>query len=171
MQKIFDSCFYENIKIKETEMRIIKGLINVIFFVVIFFAGSANAYNNDSVSVRCKLPKFRSFSPPEKTKDTPIPEVEPESEIGFTVSGHVDPASIKVVAKGRKLELKIEDKMSYFQVSAKLPAELKGEFARINIRAEAKAKEGFCIGKDGWLIKIKDAVVSDDNTETVTTGE
>ncbi len=152
---------------KEIKMRIIKGLLSIVFFAVVLCAGSANAYNNDSVTVRCKIPKFRNLNPPEKTKKTPIPEVEPESEIGFIVSGDIDPSSIKVVAKGRKLELKLEDKMNYFQVSAKLPADLKSGFVRIDMRAEAKAQEGSCTGRDGWLIKIKDVVT----TETVTTEE
>ncbi len=149
------------------ERGIIKSLLSIVFFAVVLCAGSANAYNNDSVTVRCKIPKFRNLNPPEKTKKTPIPEVEPGSEIGFIVSGDINPSSIKVVAKGRKLELKLEDKMNYFQVSAKLPADLKSGFVRIDMRAEAKAQEGSCTGRDGWLIKIKDVAT----TETVTTEE
>ena len=136
-------------------MKIIKSLNMLLFLGAIFFTGSAFAYSAADVGEECHPLKFRNFSPPEKTKDTPVPEVEPESEISFTVSGTADPTTIRVVAKDQPLKVNIVDRQSYYEVSAKLPAVLNGKYARIHLKA--KAQKGFCITKDGWLIKIKKA--------------
>ena len=119
------------------------------------FASSAHAYNPGKLDDQCFAPKFKTFSPPEKKQDTPVPEVEPEAEIGFTVSGTADPTTIRAVAKDQPLELNIVDKKSYYKVTAKLPAVLNGKYARIHLKA--KAQKGECRTKDGWLIKIKKA--------------
>lgn len=121
----------------------------------IFFTGSVSAYSPTDVGEVCHPLKFRNFVPPEKTKDTPVPEVEPESEIAFTVSGRADPTTIRVIAKDQPLKINYVDRESYYQVSAKLPAVLNGKYARIHLKA--KAQKGFCVTKDGWLIKIKKA--------------
>lgn len=78
----------------------------------------------------------------------------PETQIAFKATGTIDPGTIKVFAKKIQLAAKIVDKKSFWQITAKLPAELRG-FVRINVFAEAPKRE--CIGKDGWLIKIKDS--------------
>jgi len=132
---------------------------------MIFFTHPVFAYNAGNVDKDCKPPKIKDFNPPEKTKETPVPEVASESEIGFTISGDADPTTIRALAKDEKLDLNIIDKMSFYQVTAKLPAELNGKFARINVRAMAQAGE--CVAKDGWLIKINEA----DGVEPATTGE
>ena len=136
-------------------MKIIKSLTTTLILVAVFFSGSAFAYNPGSTDDNCLAPKFKSFSPPEKTRDTPVPEVEPESEIRFTVSGYADPTTIRAVAKDQPLELDIIDRSSYYQVSARLPAVLNGKYVRIHLKV--KAQKGECITKDGWLIKVKKA--------------
>ena len=136
-------------------MKIIKSLTTTLILGAVFFSGSAFAYNPGRSDDKCLAPKFKSFSPPEKTKDTPVPEVEPESEIGFTVSGYADPTTIRAVAKDQPLELDIIDRSSYYQVSARLPAVLNGKYVRIHLKV--KAQKGECITKDGWLIKVKKA--------------
>ena len=136
-------------------MKIIKSLTTTIILGTVFFSGSAFAYNAGDTEKKCLDPKFRSFSPPEKTKDTPVPEVDPESEIRFTVSGYADPTTIRAAAKDQPLKLDIIDKKSYYQVSARLPAVLNGKYARIHLKA--KTQKGECRSKDGWLIKIKKA--------------
>ena len=140
-------------------MKIIKSLNRIIIFLAIFstlaFTGSTFAFEVGGNRNDCRDPKFRSFSPPERINKGPIPEVEPESEISFTVSRTANPKSIRVVVKKQTLKALVVDKNSFFQVSAMLPASLNGKFARIDIWA--KSKEGECKSKDGWLIKIKQA--------------
>ena len=136
-------------------MKITKCLLNTAIVGAMLFTSSAYAYNAGNVDEQCFAPKFKTFSPPEKTKDTPVPEVEPEAEIGFTVSGIADPTTIRAVAKDQPLELNIVDKKSYYQVTAKLPAVLNGKYVRIHLKV--KAQKGECRTKDGWLIKVKKA--------------
>ncbi|NOR70946.1 MAG: hypothetical protein GQ532_14830 [Methylomarinum sp.] len=136
-------------------MKITKFLLNTAIVGAMLFPSSAYAYNAGNIDEQCFAPKFKTFSPPEKTKDTPVPEVEPEAEIGFTVSGIADPTTIRAVAKDQPLDLTIVDKKSFYQVTAKLPAVLNGKYARIHLKA--KAQKGECRTKDGWLIKVKKA--------------
>jgi len=136
-------------------MKIIKSLTTTLILGAAFFSGSAFAYNPGSTDDNCLAPKFKSFSPPEHKTNTPVPEVDPESEIGFTVSGYADPTTIRAVAKDQPLELDIIDRSSYYQVSARLPAVLNGKYVRIHLKV--KAQKGECRTKDGWLIKIKKA--------------
>ncbi|OQK16949.1 hypothetical protein AU255_03350 [Methyloprofundus sedimenti] len=131
-----------------------KSLISASLITSIGFAGSAFAYNAGNVETTCKDPQFKTFSPEHKA------EVDPESEISFTVSGYADPSTIKAAAKNVPLELNIVDKNSFYAVSAKLPASLTGKYARIHVSAHNTSE---CKAKDGWLIKIRDkATVSED---------
>ena len=148
-------------------MKIIKSLTTTIILGTVFFSGSAFAYNAGDTEKKCLTPKFRSFSPPEHTQGNPVPEVDPESEIGFTVSGYADPTTIRATAKDQPLKLDIIDKKSYYKVSARLPAVLNGKFVRIHLKV--KAQKGECRAKDGWLIKIKKA--ADVATEAAPTTE
>lgn len=95
---------------------------------------------------KCIKPKFRDFSPAANS------EVAPESEISFHINRNADPLHIGASAKKIPLKVAVEDKQTFYYVTAKLPAELREGFARIHI--EAKAMEGECIGQDGWLLKI-----------------
>ncbi len=88
-------------------------------------------------------------------KGDPVPEVDPESEISFTVSGLADPTTIRATAKDLPLKLDIIDRKSYYQVKTILPAALTGKYVRIHLKV--KAQKGECRTKDGWLIKIKKA--------------
>ncbi|MFW5443810.1 MAG: hypothetical protein ACKE51_05845 [Methylococcaceae bacterium] len=145
----------KNNETTEAAMKIIKSLKIPLILGMVFFTGSAFAYSSTDVGEECLPLRFRNFSPPEQTKESPVPEVAPESEISFTVSGRADPTTIVVVAKDQPLKIKYVDRQSYFEVSAKLPAVLTGKYARIHLKA--KAQKGFCVSKDGWLIKIKKA--------------
>ncbi len=136
-------------------MKIIKNVTTTIILGSVLLSGSAFAYNAGNTDDKCLAPKFKTFSPPEHTKGNPVPEVAPESEISFTVSGYADPTTIRAMAKDQPLKLDIIDRKSYYQVKAKLPAVLNGKFARIHLKA--KTQKGECRSKDGWLIKIKKA--------------
>lgn len=115
------------------------------------FAGSVLAYSAGNVETGCKDPRFKTFQPEPYTPDHKV-EVDPESEISFTVSGYADPTTIKAIAKNVPLELNIVDKNSFYAVSAKLPASLTGKYARIHLKANNSSE---CKGKDGWLVKIR----------------
>ncbi len=148
-------------------MKKITHSLNLITLCAVLMSTQAFAYDAGDTKERCFPPKFKSFSPPEKTPNTPapsarpakpspntpVPEVDPGSEISFTVSGSADIESISAVAKDIPLQLNIEDKQSFYKVSANLPTELNGKFARIHLKATAM--KGECDKQDGWLIKIR----------------
>ncbi len=124
-----------------------KSLILASLIASIGFTASAFAYSAGNVDTGCQKPKFKTFAPPHKS------EVDPESEISFTVSGYADPSTIKAIAKNVPLKLNIVDKDSFYAVSATLPASLTGKYARIHVKAHNTAE---CKAKDGWLLKIRD---------------
>ena len=136
-------------------MKIIKSLKKFGILGIILFSNNALAYDPGTPDRECKPPKFRDLNPPEQVTGGPVPEVEAESEIEFTVSGYADPTTMTAFAKNEQLQLNIVDKNSFYQVSAKLPAILNGKFARIKLRVKAQGSP--CISQDGWLIKIKNA--------------
>lgn len=124
-----------------------KILISASIIASIGFTATASAYSAGNVDTGCKKPRFKTFTPEHKA------EVDPESEISFTVSGYADPSTIKAIAKNIPLKLTIVDKKSFFAVSATLPAALTGKYARIHIKANNTVE---CKAKSGWLIKIRD---------------
>ena len=136
-------------------MKIIKGLRTSIILGAMFFTGSALAYNAGNTEGRCVAPIFRDFIPAEQVKGGPLPVVEAESVIGFSVHRKPDPTTIRAEIKDIKLKVDVDHRNIYSVVKIKLPPELNGKYARINVYA--KAQKGDCKSKDGWLIKIKKA--------------
>ncbi len=130
-------------------MKITKSLQITIMLGMTMFAGTALAYGTNSSDNGCKKPKFRTFEPEH------LSEVDPETTISFHVSNWADPTTIKAETRKIPLQLKIIDKMNFFVATAKMPASIIGKYARIHVRA--KAKEGGCTGKDGWLLKVREA--------------
>ncbi|MGD7035521.1 hypothetical protein [Methylotuvimicrobium buryatense] len=131
-----------------------KKLLKVtIFTIAASLTNGAFAYTDDNDKPICKTPKFRDFNLPVYSAENKT-EVAPESELVFTISNWIAPDTIRVTAKDIPLELDVENKNSFFRVSAKLPASLNGKFARINARADAVLG---CKGAEGWLIKIADS--------------
>ncbi|CCE25078.1 hypothetical protein [Methylotuvimicrobium alcaliphilum] len=124
-----------------------------VFSIAALLANEASAYDEEKEKGHCKAPKFRDFNLPVYNVENKV-EVAPESELMFTISNWIAPDSITVTAKGIPLEVDVENKNSFFRVSAKLPASLNGKFARINVSADAVLG---CKGMDGWLIKIADS--------------
>ncbi len=131
-----------------------KKLLKVtVFSIAASMTNGAFAYSEDMDKPACKTPKFRDFNLPVYSAENKA-EVAPESELMFTISNWIAPESVSVTAKGIPLKVEVENKNSFFRVSAKLPASLNGKFARINVRADAVLG---CKGMDGWLIKIADS--------------
>ncbi len=114
----------------------------------------AIAYNAGNTEETCKKPKFKSFTLP-VYKSTAKLEVAPESEFSFTMPGKVDPTTLKVTAKKKKMAVKVENKNSFYLVTGKIPAEYTGKYLRIDV--QVKARMG-CRGSDGWLIKVSNAI-------------
>lgn len=138
-------------------MTIIKNLCTATILGSFLFTSSAFAYNAGHTDEKCKIPKIRNYSPAKHKKGEPVPEIEAEGTIGFWVSYTADPTTIKAVAKKiYKLKLTVDDRKPYYRVTAKLPVELNGKYARVDIKADAKTGE--CEGKDGFLIKINKPV-------------
>ncbi len=131
------------------------GMKTIIAVAGICFAGSAWSYSGGKPTKKCMEPIFRDFIPAEQVKGQPVPEVEAESVIGFSVHRKPDPTTIRAEIKNIKLKLDIDHRNIFTVVKAKLPPELNGKYARINIYA--MAQKGECKSKDGWLIKVKDA--------------
>ncbi len=148
---------------KRLIVKIIKGLKTSIILGAVFFTGSAFAYNSGNTTTKCVGPTFRDFIPAEQVKGGPVPEVEAESVIGFSVHRKPDPTTIRAEVKDIKLKLDIDHRNIYTIVKIKLPAELSGKYARINLYAIAQ--KGECKSKDGWLIKIKKAGESAESGE------
>ncbi len=128
-----------------------KSLLSAGLIVSMGFSVAALAYNAGNINTDCKKPRFKTFTPEHKS------EVDPESEISFTVSGYADPSTIKAVAKDVPLKLNIVNRDSFFAVSANLPASLTGRYVRIHLKANNTTE---CKAKDGWLLKVRDKPAS-----------
>jgi hypothetical protein len=123
---------------------------SVFFISAIIFTHSVFAITPDEDDQKeCKKPKFRDFVPADKA------EVLPESVISFHVSKGADLNHVILEAKGEKLPVTVVNKVNFLLVNSKLPTSLREGYARIHVTA--KAADGECVGSDGWLIKIKDA--------------
>jgi len=110
--------------------------------------GSVWAYGGSSTSSikKCTQPKFKVFTPPDKS------EVTANSSFSFKASAPTNPDSISVTIKGQPIAITITPtKNTGFDVAGTIPESAKGDFARINI--EAEAMDG-CKGSDGWLLSV-----------------
>ncbi|TAL46713.1 MAG: hypothetical protein EPN89_09925 [Methylovulum sp.] len=112
--------------------------------------GSASAYSPEEKDTVCKKPRFTDFTLTTYNAPENI-EVAPESEFYFRVSAWADPSTISLTVKNKPLKFTVESNSSFHKVKAKLPAELTGQFARIN--TGAKALLG-CDDQAGWLVKV-----------------
>jgi hypothetical protein len=139
---------------KRLKMKIITRLRASIILGAMFFTGSAFAYNAGNVEEKCPLPTFRNFIPAEQVKGGPVPEVDAESVVQFSVHRGADLTTVRAEVRDIKLKIDVEDRNSYGIVKIKLPPELNGKYARINLYAISQSAAN-CEAKDGWLIKIR----------------
>jgi hypothetical protein len=131
-------------------MKVTKMLKAAMFIVAVLFNATASAYSVGEVEEVCKKPQFREFTLP-VYKEPEKTEVAPESEFSFMISPWADPSTITLMAKGQPLDFTVESNSSFHRVKAKLPAELTGNFVRID--TSVKAVLG-CGDEDGWLVKV-----------------
>lgn len=140
-------------------MKLTTSWKNLILISAVIFSNTAMAVTPaEDEEKECKKPKFRDFVPAAKA------EVSPESEISFHVSRGADPHSVTADAKGEKMAVNVQDKATFLKVTAKLPASIRDDFARIHVTA--KAAEGGCMGQDGWLIKVVDGAHNASSTSS-----
>ena len=126
-------------------MNIFKFISIVILTV---FSTNLLAYGSSSSSKKaCKQPKFTQFTPPN------LEPVAAQSEFSFQTSTLTNPDSIKVSVKKHPVDVTINKVNNAYSVSGKLPASLKGTFARVQIDAKGTNN---CKGSDGWLLKIEE---------------
>jgi hypothetical protein len=130
-------------------MKNINGLLGkaLLGFAALAFACSVMAAETDEDEKKknCKKPKFYDFSPKH------LSEVAPESEISFKVARAKSPEYVHLDVKKIPVALSAENMDLFYLMKGKLPAELRGTFARINVRAVG---DGDCHVEDGWLVKI-----------------
>lgn len=126
-------------------MRITKIIIILTLSVL---SGNVLAYGSSSSSKKaCKKPKFTQFTPPH------LEIVTSQSEFSFRASRLTNPDSIRVRVKKQPVEVSITQINNAYLASGKLPASLKGVYARVEINAKGTNN---CQGSDGWLLHIKD---------------
>jgi hypothetical protein len=130
-----------------------KLLTHILILTTLLFSHYALAYEDSLGEQICKKPKFHSFSLPEYKPPEKL-EAPANADFSFTTSNWLDPTTLRLMAKGKPLTFNIENKKSFFLVTGKLPAELSGQFVRIDVIANALLG---CKGLDGWLIKVATA--------------
>jgi len=105
------------------------------------------AYGSSSSSKSCTKPHFSDFSPADKA------DVAPQSAFSFTASSETNPKTIVVDIKKHPITITVTPKGQVYQVTGKLPNDLKATTARIAITAESPSN---CKGGDGWLVNISE---------------
>ena len=122
---------------------------NVVWIAIVFILpGTAWAYgdiNAGNNMIPCTA-KFSRFTPPNNT------EVAPKSEFSFFASPLTNPSSIRVTIKDQLVPLTITTKHDGLQVTGKLPASVKGTYAKINLKGKGPNQ---CEATGGWLVKVK----------------
>lgn len=100
---------------------------------------------SDGGTGMCKAMTFSEFNPVNTA------EVAPGSEFSFFASAATFPKTIKVTIKGESIPLTVTPKKDGFEASGKLPASLKGTFAKVKIEAKGANQ---CEHTGGWLLKV-----------------
>jgi hypothetical protein len=133
-------------------MKVTKMFKSVLFIAVVLFNGEAAAYSPEELEQACKKPHFTDFNLTEYKAPDNI-EIAPESEFIIKISAWADPSTIKLTAKKQALAFTVESNSTFHKVKAKLPVSLNGNFARIDVSAQAVLG---CDNKTGWLVKVAD---------------
>lgn len=112
--------------------------------------GTAMAYSPDEKEVECKKPRFTDFNltPYNATDNIEVP---PEAEFIIKMPAYANPETIKLTVKGQPLPFTLQSTSTFHKITAKLPASLNGQFARINVGVTAILG---CDDQTGWLVKI-----------------
>ena len=123
---------------------------SALFIAVVLVNGQAAAYSPEEQELECKKPRFTDFNLTEYKAPENV-EIAPESEFIIKISAWVDPTTIKLTAKKQPLPFTIESTNTFHKIKAKLPADLNGNYVRIDVSAQAVMG---CSDKTGWLVKV-----------------
>jgi hypothetical protein len=132
-------------------MKNINGLLGKTLWVFAALAFACSVFaatpeeQDDDKKKFCKKPKFYDFTPKH------LSAVAPESEISFKIARAKSPEHVHLDVKKIPVALSAENMDLFYLMKGKLPAELRGTFARINVKAVG---DGGCHVEDGWLVKI-----------------
>jgi len=130
-------------------------LWTVVAMVVWGNLGNVRAYDTGPAggtsSDACRQVMFSAFTPPQFSQDKNNTEVAPKSELSFHASKATFPKTITVTIKGETVPLTVTPQYDGFRVTGKLPATIKGTFARVDIMAKGPNQ---CERGDGWLLKV-----------------
>ncbi|GAB4269752.1 MAG: hypothetical protein Kow0065_19810 [Methylomicrobium sp.] len=120
----------------------------------VFAQGSAGMHDGHGAggSGGGACPKLRINK--QKLVPAHLAEVPPGSEIRFNAFGFDKPENLEVTVKKIPIPITTEFKDPFYVVRGKLPAELKGTHARINVKLKSPIIK--CISEEGWLIKISE---------------
>jgi hypothetical protein len=120
---------------------------------VLLASGAVYAYSPEELEKECHKPKFTDFTLTEYSADK-LNETPAEAEFSLKVQAFANPETIKLTIKKQPLPFTLESNSSFHKIKAKIPAELSGKFARLDV--SAKVIEGECHEATGWLLKIAD---------------
>jgi hypothetical protein len=136
------------------------SLRNILWIVVamVLYANAGDGWAYDAGSAGgsissdpCSNVTFSEFKPRQFSQVNNNTEVAPKSEFSFLASKETVPKSITVTIKGETVPITVTPQYNGYRVTGKLPATVKGTFARIEITAKGPNQ---CERGDGWLLKV-----------------
>jgi len=142
-------------------MKIIMGLMVI---VTVMYTNSVAAV--EGAKLNCVKPRFSKMLPADKS------EVEAGAEFSFVASKRLNPYTLAIKLKDTEVDdFQVRNRNTFYQVSGTFPKSVKGRWARVHIRGEAKDGEGGqnCYKRDGWLLKIKGDEVPEAAAESTVT--
>lgn len=126
-----------------------KIIMRFMLVVTVMYTNSVMA-QGDTSQVPCVKPRFSKMLPVDKS------EIEPGAEFSFVASRVMNPFTLNIKLKDTEVnEFQVRNKNTFYKVSGVFPESVKGQWARVHIRAEAKEGGKGCYKKGGWLLKIK----------------
>ncbi len=99
----------------------------------------------------CQKVQFSEFNPPQFSQEKNNTEVPQKSEFSFLASKETFPESVAVTISGETVPIDVKPHYAGFEVTGKLPDDIKGTFVRIDITAQGPHR---CERGDGWLLKV-----------------
>lgn len=108
--------------------------------------GGGSGGGSSADTSACFKAKISRFNPAH------LATVAPGAEFSFAASGAMGPNHIHVFIKQQPVVVSVADKESFYQVTGKLPEDIKNTTVRISVKIKAKVNK--CDAEDGWLLKV-----------------
>jgi len=113
-------------------MKIIMGLMVI---VTVMYTNSVAAV--EGAKLNCVKPRFSKMLPADKS------EVEAGAEFSFVASKRLNPYTLAIKLKDTEVDdFQVRNRNTFYQVSGTFPKSVKGRWARVHIRGEAKTEKG-----------------------------